>query len=271
MTRLIQIFAVLIMALPNVARADIDALYDAMGMGRIIEIMRDEGLSYGADMATDFLNGAGGPEWDRAVDRIYDTDKMAQTLKAGFEEALDGTDTAPLIDFFTSETGAEIIALEISAREALLDEAVEEASVTQLEAAQASDDPRLALIGMYIESNDLVESNVVGALNSNYAFYTGLADGGAFPFEMTESQIISDVWNQEEEIRDETTEWIHSYLLMAYQPLSDAQIEEYIALSKTDEGSALNRALFEGFNMMFTDISRALGLAASIYMGGQEL
>ena len=148
---------------------------------------------------------------------------------------------------------------------------MDEASRTQLEAALADDDPRLTLIRSYIDANDLVESNVVGALNSNYAFYSGLVDGGAFPFDMTEDQIIRDVWEQEQEIRAETEEWIQSYLLMAYQPLSDAQIESYITLSKTPEGAALNRALFESFNTMFTEISRALGLAASIYMGGQEL
>lgn len=271
MTRLIQTFAFLVAFLPSVARADVDALFDVMRLDEIIAVMRDEGLSYGADMASDFLNGAGGPDWERAVDRIYDTDKMAVTVKRSFSTALEDVDTDSLVAYFETGTGSEIISLEISAREALLDEAVEEASITQLEAAAAADDPRLALIGRYIEENDLIESNVVGALNSNFAFFTGLADGGAFPFEMTEDQIIRDVWQQEEEIRTETTEWIHSFLLMAYQPLSDAQIEEYIALSGTSEGSALNRALFEGFNDMFNEISRSLGLAASIYMGGQEL
>lgn len=271
MTRLIRILAMSALLLPTAVRADVEALYEVMGMDRIIAIMREEGLSYGAEMATDFLNGAGGPDWERTVDRIYDTEKMARTLKDGFGAALEGTDTDALVAFFRSDTGAEIIALEISAREALLDEAVEDASVTQLEAAQAGNDPRLALIRNYIDTNDLIESNVVGALNSNYAFYTGLADGGAFPFELTEQQIISDVWGQEAEIRAETTEWIQSYLLMAYQPLSDDQIEAYIDLSRTPEGSALNRALFDGFNDMFTQISRSLGLAASIYMGGQEL
>ena len=271
MTRLIQICLAVALLLPGAARADMEALYDAMGMERIIEIMREEGLSHGAEMSTDFLNGAGGSDWERAVDDIYDIEKMSATLKRGFSAALDGTDIDPLVAFFQSQTGAEIIALEISAREALLDEAVEEASVTQLQAAQEAGDPRLDLIGRYIETNDLVDSNVVGALNSNYAFYTGLADGGAFPFEMTQDQIIRDVWDQETEIRDETEEWINSYLLMAYQPLSDDQIKAYITLSETPEGTALNRALFEGFNEMFTEISRAMGLAASIYMGGQEL
>ncbi|MEL6509188.1 MAG: hypothetical protein AAFQ32_05325 [Pseudomonadota bacterium] len=271
MTRLIQIVFAVMLLLPGAARADTDALYDAMGLDRIVDVMRAEGLVYGAEMATDFLNGMGGPDWDRAVDDIYDTNKMTATLKTAFDDAMGDTDTAPLIAFFNSEVGSEIVALEISAREALLDDAVDEASRTQLEAALADDDPRLTLIRSYIDANDLVESNVVGALNSNYAFYSGLVDGGAFPFDMTEDQIIRDVWEQEQEIRAETEEWIQSYLLMAYQPLSDAQIESYITLSKTPEGAALNRALFESFNTMFTEISRALGLAASIYMGGQEL
>lgn len=271
MTRLIRVLAVVTVLLPNVVRADVEALYDVMRLDDIIEVMREEGLGYGADMASDFLNGAGGPDWERSVDRIYNTDKMGETVMRSFARTLEDVDTDKLVAFFEAETGSEIIALEISARRALLDDAVEEASIAQLEAAQASNDPRLALIGRYIEQNDLVEANVVGALNSNYAFFTGLADGGAFPFEMTEDQIIRDVWQQEQEIRDDTTEWINSFLLMAYQPLTDDQIEDYIALSETPEGRALNQALFDGFNDMFNEISRALGLAASIYMGGQEL
>lgn len=271
MIRLIQAAAVCLALLPSGARADVEELFDVMRLDEIIEVMRKEGLDYGAEMAVDFLNGAGGPDWERAVNRIYDTDKMAATVLENFSASLADVDTDILVAYFEGETGAEIISLEISAREALLDDAIEEASILQLEAAEERNDPRLDLIGRYIEKNDLIESNVVGALNSNFAFFTGLADGGAFPFEMTEEQIIRDVWQQEAEIRADTTEWIRSFLLMAYQPLSDDQIEEYIALSDTPEGSALNRALFESFNEMFNEISRSLGLAASIYMGGQEL
>ena len=70
----------------------------------------------------------------------------------------------------------------------------------------------------FIETNNLIETNVAGALNTNYAFYMGLMDGQAFGGALTEEQVLSDVWSQEAEIRSNTTEWLYAFLWMAYQP-----------------------------------------------------
>ncbi|MEM8580479.1 MAG: hypothetical protein AAGF50_04700, partial [Pseudomonadota bacterium] len=61
------------------------------------------------------------------------------------------------------------------------------------------------------------------------------------------------------------------YLLMAYSSLPSEDMEEYLNLSRSDAGQALTRALFEGFDDVFVEISRDLGLAASKFMAGQEL
>ena len=127
------------------------------------------------------------------------------------------------------------------------------------------------LVTQFIDANDLIETNVVGAMNSNYAFYQGLLAGGAFPYELTEEQVLADVWGQEPEIRQNTTEWLYSFFILAYQPLPQEDLETYIAFSETEAGAALNDALFAAFDGMFEDISQALGLAASRYMGGQDL
>ncbi|MEO1197571.1 MAG: hypothetical protein AAFX45_15570, partial [Pseudomonadota bacterium] len=121
------------------------------------------------------------------------------------------------------------------------------------------------------EVNDLIGSNLMGAMNSNYAFYQGLNDGNGLPEELTEEQMLTNIWEQEDEVRQETETWVYSYLAMAYQPLSDDDVEAYIALSESDEGRALNRALFESFDAMYSTISRALGLAAAQYIVGQDI
>ena len=108
-------------------------------------------------------------------------------------------------------------------------------------------------------------------MNSNYAFYIGLLDGNAFPRRLSENEVLADVWSQEDEIRDDTTEWVYSYLLMAYQPLSDEDLEVYTAMSRTEEGRALNRALFAAFDDVFVDISRNLGIAAARFISGQDI
>jgi hypothetical protein len=253
------------------AHADAGALFDALGMPEIIEVMRDEGIDYGETIRADLLGGQGGSGWTETVAGIYDTDAMQREMLEGFESRLDGIEIDPLLKFFGSERGQRIVALEVEARRSLLSDEVEEAAKAAAADLAAEDPERFGLLTDFVEANDLVESNVIGALNSNYAFYTGLAAGDAFQEDLSEADILSDVWSQEEAIRSDTEEWVYSYLTLAYDPLSDEDIEAYTALSRTPEGRALNRALFGAFDDLFVDISRRLGEGAAGILAGQDI
>jgi hypothetical protein len=146
---------------------------------------------------------------------------------------------------------------------------VEEIARLRVEELRAAGDARMAQVDVFIAVNDLVERNVAGALGSNYQFFRGLADGGAYA--MTEDQILADVWTQEQDIREDTTEWLYGFLNMAYRPLGDDDLEAYIAFSESEAGRALNAALFAGFDVLYRDISYALGLAVSRAMSGSDL
>jgi len=111
----------------------------------------------------------------------------------------------------------------------------------------------------------------MGAMNSNYAFFLGLAEGGAFGGDMSEERILSDVWAQEPEIRISTTEWVYAFTLLAYQPLDDADLAIYTDFAETGPGQRINRALFEAFDGEFEAISRALGRAAAQEMASRDL
>ena len=156
-----------------------------------------------------------------------------------------------------------------AAREAMIDESTEAAARERFRAIEGSDDPVLLQVERFVEANDLVEANVAGALNASFQFYQGLADGGAL--EITEGEILSEVWATEEETRADTRDWLYGFMLMAYTPLKQDQLEDYVALSATEEGRLMNRALFEGFNTMYDSISYALGLAAAREMQGEDL
>ena len=262
----------LITALPLQASEDqIDILYDALKLDEVIEVMRLEGVEYGETLERDLFPGRGGPAWNTSVSAIYVPSNMENRVRDEFSTRMEGVDLDPLIDFFTSVRGVEIIALELEARRAMMDEAVEEMAEAKMAEMQAEDDPRMVQIEDLVVANDLVETNVVGAMNANYAFYTGLADGGAFGDMLDEGQILSDVWSQEPEIRADTSEWVYSYLALAYQPLSDDDLAIYTALSITDEGRALNAALFGAFDAMYVDISRELGTQAAAFMAGEDI
>ncbi|MEL6957729.1 MAG: hypothetical protein AAGL89_02110 [Pseudomonadota bacterium] len=252
-------------------QSDTDELFELLKLPEIIEVMREEGLSYGESIGGDLFAGEPSADWQANVERIYNYDRMIGMVRDDFEASLEDVDVGPMIDFFGSQRGQMIVELEVSARRALLDDAVEEASEEAAAIALAEEDPRMMQVQTFVEVNNLIETNVAGALNSNLAFYYGLLDGSAFGGVLTEDQILEDVWAQEEDIRANTTEWIYSFLFLAYQPLEDDDLDAYIALSETEAGRDLNRAMFESFDRLFEGISRSLGRAAANEMTSQEL
>ncbi|MEL6643475.1 MAG: hypothetical protein AAFQ79_06040 [Pseudomonadota bacterium] len=247
------------------------ALFEALGLPDIIEVMREEGVDYGRSMEDMMFPGRGGAAWSALVERIYDPVAMEEKVAGELAELLEEDAVGPLLEFFTSERGERIISFEVSARQALTDPDIEAAANERLEMMRRADDGRLELLEQFVEVNDLIGSNLMGAMNSNFAFYQGLIDGNGVPEDLTEEEMLATIWAQEEEVREETETWVFSYLAMAYQPLSDEDVEAYIALSESDEGQTLNRALFASFDAMYSTISRALGLAAARFMLGQDI
>ncbi len=261
-------------AAPRVAPAadeGIEALFAVLQVDAIIAVMREEGLSYGRTLEADLFPGAGGAAWAAKVDAVYDSQKMVSVFKDRLQRELQGADLTGMLGFFGSKAGLRVTALELSARRALLDDGVTETADQIRDEMLRTGGPRLESLRQFIEVNDLIEANVASALNANYAFYTGLVDGGAFGFDLSEQEIVADVWSQEDSIRFETEQWLLSYLGMAYQPLSNAEFAAYIDFSATPESQLLNRALFAAFDELFGTVSRELGLGAAGHMAGQEL
>ena len=257
---------------PAVAEA-VQALIGTMRLSDTVEILREEGQKYGRTLEADMFPGAGGPGWEATVALIYDAPRMQQVMGAALERELARApgEIAAMQAFFASDLGRKVLALEIEARRTLLDEAAEEAARLAWEDLAAEDPARVALLEGFVQANDLVESNVMGALNANLAFYRGMADGGAFGGEMTEEQMLADVWGQEADVRRQTTDWLFPYLTLAYGPLSSEELEAYTAFSLSQSGQVLNSALFAAFDEVFTPISRGLGLAVAQQMQGQDI
>ncbi|CUH62466.1 hypothetical protein TG4357_00122 [Thalassovita gelatinovora] len=251
------------------SRIEIEALFDLLSMDAMFEVMREEGLVYSDDLADDMLPGGTGPGWQNIARRIHDPAKMRTIVQAEFEASFGDADAAPLLDFFASETGQKIVALEVQTRRAFLDEAVSDKALELFHERQEPYDPHLQAIADYVEANELIEYNVTGALNSNFMFYRGLVEGGAFA--MSEQDILREVWTGEDDTRVETRDWLFSFLMVAYEPLNVEAIASYVDLSKTTEGQALNRALFAGFDEMYKAISLSLGMALARQMQGETL
>lgn len=255
------------------ADGDLAKLGAALQLREVFSVMSEEGKAYGAEIEADMFPGSGGASWRNAVADIYAVDRMVPLFVTAFEAELiqSGADVPAMLAFFQSPLGQKVTTLEISGRRALLDQAVEDASRLKYEELSAAGDAQLALVDTFVEVNGLVDANVAGAMNANYAFYRGLGDAGMLENGLTEDQILAEIWSQEESIREETDIWIRSYLAMAYAPLTETELRDYIEFSQTRAGRDLNTALFAGFDAVFTDVSRQLGRAAGRVMAGQEL
>ncbi|TNC65370.1 hypothetical protein [Rubellimicrobium roseum] len=259
---------------PNPASVpeDVRAVYDGLLLPGVLDVMAQEGARHGELLAESIFGEGPVPErWTEIVSSLYDPAHMEAEVLASLSDGLAGEDTAAMRAFIESPSGRLMTSLELSAREAMLDEDVEQQAKEAAAVAMADELPRLDLIRRYAEANDLVETNVAGTMNSNYAYMMGLMDGGALRGEMTEGDVLTQVWSQEPQVRADTTEWVYSFLLMAYGPASDADIESLIAFSETEPGQALNRAVFDAFDERLQEVSRGLGYAAARYMTTEEL
>jgi hypothetical protein len=279
MTRFFRITALVsalcVLAMPlRAQQVDMAQLAATLRLSEWIDVLQDEGLDYGAELRDELFPQSGTARWQRVVEQIYDEPRLLRRFEAVLDAQLARSPQArdEIAAFFSTPPGQQIVGMEIEARRALLDETVEDRAAFVVDRMRATRDPRLALLQRFAEVNDLVEQNVSGALNSNFAFYRGMAEGGAFDADpMTEAEMLDEVWLQEAEIRAETGDWLFPYLALAYQPLSDADLETYIAFSQTEAGQKLNSALFAAYDEVFSAIAYELGRAAAGMLTGQDI
>lgn len=251
------------------ASPEADNLSRVLRLSDVIAIMHDEGLDYANDLNEEMLAGQGGAFWNDSIKRLYDPDRIEATLRKSIAVEMDDPQIAQAVAFYETELGQRILTLETSARVAMFDPDIEEIARANYLSLAASEDVQLAAVTRFVEINDLLGLNVAGALTSNYQFYRGLVDGDAIT--LSEDEILADVWAQEQEITDDTTGWLFGFLLMAYRPLSLDEIESYIAFSESSAGRALNRALFDGFDIVYSAISYELGLSVARAMKSSDL
>lgn len=256
-----------------VTQAQIADLLVALDISGTIAVMHQEGLDYGETLRQELFPDAIGPSWLKVVGRIYDPALIEKRLQAALLKTM-AEDAAVLPDvlaFYRSDLGKKVIALEIEARRSLLDPANEDIAKQQWNGLSGSDDARAGRLQRFADVNDLVESNVMGAMNTNFAFYRGMANVGGMEGQVSESQMLSDVWAQEDEVRDETENWLYPYLTLAYAPLSNADFDAYIAFSEGAAGRRMNAALFAAFDDVFKQMGYELGQACGRQMQGQDI
>jgi hypothetical protein len=250
---------------------EVRALFEDMGLYGILDVMAAEGVASAPELEADMFPDQGGSAWRAVVADIYAADRLMNGFEAAVPlDLLTPEIVAELQAFYETDLGARVAAGELAARRAFLEPGVEEDAGDLARRRAAEGYPRIGILAEFIAVNDLIERNVSGALNSNFAFFRGLSDGGAFATEMPQDLMLAEVWGQEAEIRTETTEWLFAYQTLAYEDLTDAEMQAYIEMSATEAGQALNTVLFRAFAEVFDAISYDLGVAAAHFIASEE-
>ena len=256
-------------ALAALADARMTVLVDVLRLPEAAQILSDEGVTQAGEINEDMLDGQGGAGFQLQVERIYDPALMVELVRRELEAGLDPEEREAVIAFYGTALGEKVIQLENSARQAIQDPDVEAAARERFRLLRDSGDVRLGHITRYVDNGDMISRNVASAINSNYQFLRGLVDGGAM--ELSEEEMLADAARDLDESTEDTTEWLFGFLLLAYHPLEEAELDAYVAFSDSAAGQALNAALFNGFAKAYEDISYALGRAVALNMTAQEL
>lgn len=282
MLRLIRLVAALMLAQsawaqpPDASDAALQEqrLWDVLELRALMPIIRDEALDEAGAMEGMLFPPLAEGRWRKVVAQIHDPARMQRLFRQGVRAALEQAPVprvAMALDFYQTSQGSFLIGLELAGRRAMLVPDGDRLARETFSRADSADTPRVAQIRRLIEAAGLIEPNVAGGLNAALAFSRGFEAGGGYPAPVGEGQILSDVWAQEPQIRAETLEWMESYLFLAYTPLSDGQLEDYIRFSASPEGKALSSVLFHGFDALFEHTSYDLGLAAAGQLEGRDL
>lgn len=241
---------------------EISALLEAILFPQVVEVLATEGQGMAEDLAE---SGYGVPQeaWATMLAQLYDPDVMESAFHEELSAALAGADLAPLLTFYRSDLGEEIARLELETRKAMQGDEAQEAAG----AAWAALDPtseRAKMIEAYVQSNDLIDMNVVGAMNSDIAYYQGLwRDGAPEGMGMSNEELLDQIWASEPEVRADVAEWVYGFSTLAYKDLNDAEFADYIAFGKSEAGRRFNAALFSAFDGMYKHLSRGLGVGTA--------
>jgi hypothetical protein len=259
----------LLLAAAPAAAATVETLARVLQIDDVVAVLHDEGVEHGRDIDRDMLDGQGGEWWAGQVARIHDPARIRAGLVAALAAGMDQGQIDSTVGFFDTPRGQALLSFETAARRAMADPQVEEIARATYDRQRLDRDDRFDAVARFVAANDLIERNVAGTLGASYHFLRGMAEGGQLDW--SEAEILADVWADETETRTDTASWVYGFLLMAYRPVDLPDLDAYVAFSKTDAGQALNAALFDGFDVVYADISYALGLALARAMAASSL
>lgn len=269
MKQLLTIVCFACLGHPVWADARITVLMDVLQIEEVAQILHDEGLEHSTRLEAELLDGQGGPVWAEQVRSLYDPERIESGLRHALSKGMEEDEVVAATAFFASNAGTDIVTSEIQARRIMSDAGIRIAA-KELVAQTREDNPdKIDAVERFMAANDLITHNVTASMNQHYRFLKGLSDGGYN--ERSDADMLDEVSQMHDPITADTTQWLYSYLVLAFVPFPQGDLDAYVAFSSSNAGQALNSALFSGFEEIFDDISYGLGRAVALNARADEL
>lgn len=248
-------------------QARIANLFDALNMDEIISIMQEEGKRDAIATIEVYAQRSVDDALSERIDRIFDKTEMQVVLINMTSENMNAGQIAAVSDFLNTDVGMRANTLEITARRAISDDAIEEYALSQFD--DVSELARYTQFRDIIEALDLIDQNTYGAMGAQYVFMRQLA--GSDQLNLTDDDITEMLMAGEDELREGIREWLYGFFNMAYAPLNDAELATYVKFQQSEAGQALNRSLFAGFNELSVRHAEKMGGMVAELMQVQDL
>lgn len=250
--------------------SDAGRLLELMRFDQLAEVSREEGISGNASVLEDFGLTSNEAFWLEELDVIFDEGKTEEMFRTSFAKAYNQRSIVDAIAFLGSEAWMRAYDLQIDTSLLLTDPALEEAAVIHYWEHIENNSPRVPLIEDLVASTDLVEQNIAGAMNAMLAFNRGMtfvsSDLG-YPDE----EMIALLYASETELRLEISEWLHAYYLVAYLPLTEADISQQIEFWTSQAGQDISAAMMLSYDVVHNDQSFAVGRALAEILNSPAL
>ena len=224
----------LIMALSLVPRpaaaadpARLEAFLEVTGFDVALESIR---LS--ADSAPQMLGLQAedfGSEWSRLVQEVFDTDIMLDMAKQILGETLSDELLAHAADFYASDLGKRLVAVENRSHMKEDDALKTESGEAILEALRGIDSPRVQLLQRLVNASGS-EDNAIRAIQEvQVRFLMAAAGAGVIELRMDEPDLREALKAQEGEIRTSIRANALTNSAYTYQAFTNDEVETYAA------------------------------------------
>lgn len=250
------------------AQADAAAKSNAEKLDRLFQLMRVEEVLRGFPEALlqgmDENPGAWGTDMPReavkqAAERHFNATVMANGMRLLMTGTMTPADLDAAIQFYSTDLGRRIVALEVAAAAPELADTVEKEGARIYGDLQDRDSPRIGQIRRMIEAMSLIDWGMAMVMNMSFAMFSAVYAGPEAEGGLSEEQILTMINASMGGLRGELTAVMNAESAFTYRDLSDEEFERYVMFLETREGLALAKASLDAIREVMINRSRAFG------------